>query len=57
MNNKAQASLEYLLLIAGAVLAAAIVIVIMVSSITSSTDAQHTFHEKYHALSHSTIFE
>jgi uncharacterized protein (UPF0333 family) len=51
MDNKAQPSLEYLLLIAGAVLVAAIVIMTLSSSLVKPENAKATYHNKYNALS------
>ncbi len=53
MDNKAQAALEYLLIIAAAILVAAIAIIVMTSSIVPPTDAKNTYHTKYNKLEHS----
>ncbi|MBU2100705.1 class III signal peptide-containing protein [Candidatus Micrarchaeota archaeon] len=53
MNQKAQASLEYVLLIAGAVLAAAIVIIIMLGSITGTNQDINVYNNQFNILSHS----
>jgi len=47
MENKAQSSLEYLLLIAGVVLVAAIVIITMVNITSTPANAQNRYHNAY----------
>jgi len=55
MENKAQAALEYLLIIGGAVIIAAIVILVLTSmgatgNITNSNSRfQHVYNKLYHA--------
>ena len=54
MNNKAQSSLEYLLLIAGVVLVAAIVVITMINTIGTPQDATELYQNKYQELTNIT---
>ncbi|PJA16244.1 MAG: hypothetical protein COX63_03465 [Candidatus Diapherotrites archaeon CG_4_10_14_0_2_um_filter_31_5] len=54
MNNKAQSSLEYLLLIAGVVLVATIVVITMINTISTPQDATEFYQHKYEKLEHLT---
>ena len=55
MDKKAQAALEYLLLIAGAVLVAVIVIIVLIGAITKPDDANKVYKEKFNELFHVSV--